>query len=81
MFAADTLSKLRELERESASTAPARSRSSRLMRLHHYRRSSALLEERLPDSPLVHELHDELAAFQHRPASSGGRGAPTRRAV
>jgi hypothetical protein len=45
----------------------------------HYQRSSALLEERQPESPLVRELHDELAALpcerampegpaeQHRP--------------
>ena len=32
-------------------------------RLRHYRRSLALLEERLPESPLVGELREELAAL------------------
>jgi hypothetical protein len=31
--------------------------------LKHYRRSLALLEERLPGSPLVRQLRDELATL------------------
>jgi (p)ppGpp synthase/HD superfamily hydrolase len=68
VFAADKLSKLRELRRETAAHARAdtrrgRVREPRARRLKHYRRSLALLEERLPGSPLVSELRDELAAL------------------
>jgi (p)ppGpp synthase/HD superfamily hydrolase len=64
LFAADKLSKVRELRRETeagsaAGRAPGESRS---RRFRHYQRSLALLEERLPESPLVGELHDELHA-------------------
>jgi (p)ppGpp synthase/HD superfamily hydrolase len=65
LFAADKLSKLRELRRETAvdsaaSAAPARVRELRARRVRHYQRSLALLEERLHDSPLVRELRGEL---------------------
>jgi HD domain len=68
LFAADKLSKLRELRRETAvdseaGATPGRVRELRARRLKHYRRSLALLEERLPESPLVRELRDELAAL------------------
>jgi hypothetical protein len=66
LFAADKLSKLRELRRETAvdstgSAAPAQVRQLRARRVRHYQRSLALLEERLHDSSLVRELRDELA--------------------
>jgi len=66
LFAADKLSKLRELRREAAvdstdSAAPGRVRELRARRLRHYQRSLALLEERLRDSPLVRQWRDELA--------------------
>lgn len=66
LFAADKLSKLRELRREAAvdstdTAAPSRVRELRARRLRHYQRSLALLEERLRDSPLVRQLRDELA--------------------
>jgi guanosine-3',5'-bis(diphosphate) 3'-pyrophosphohydrolase len=68
LFAADKLSKLRELRREAAvdsaaGAAPGRVRKLRARRLRHYRRSLALLEERIPESPLVKELRDELHAL------------------
>jgi hypothetical protein len=68
LFAADKLSKLRELRRETAvnyehSGGPGRVRELRARRLKHYQRSLALLEERLPESPLVRELRDELATM------------------
>jgi (p)ppGpp synthase/HD superfamily hydrolase len=68
LFAADKLSKLRELRRETAadsreSRTPRRVRKLRARRLRHYRRSLALLEERIPESPLVRELRDELHAL------------------
>jgi hypothetical protein len=74
LFAADKLSKLRELRRETLTGAedrgsPARPRELRVRRLRHYQRSLALLEERLPNSPLVNELRDELDGFlRERPA-------------
>jgi (p)ppGpp synthase/HD superfamily hydrolase len=65
LFAADKLSKLRELRRETAADprlnhAPVRVHQLRVRRLRHYNRSLALLEERLPESPIVRELHVEL---------------------
>ncbi len=70
LFAADKVSKLRELRRETAvdsrvSAAPGRVRRLRARRLRHYRRSLALLEERIPESPLVRELRNELNALLH----------------
>jgi (p)ppGpp synthase/HD superfamily hydrolase len=74
LFAADKLSKLRELRRENAvesngSAAPGRVRALRARRLKHYRRSLALLEERIPESSLVRELRDELDALPRDRAS------------
>ena len=68
LFAADKLSKLRELRREASAQsdgrpAPGRSREPRARRIRHYQRSLALLEERLPHSPLVGQLRDELRSF------------------
>jgi (p)ppGpp synthase/HD superfamily hydrolase len=68
LFAADKLSKVLELRRETAdqsedSTTPGRVRALRARRLTHYHRSLALLQERVPESPLVRELRDELAAL------------------
>jgi hypothetical protein len=73
LFAADKLSKLRELRREAVADAgdrgsAARPREPRVRRLRHYERSLALLEERLPSSPLVKELRDELhSLIRERP--------------
>jgi (p)ppGpp synthase/HD superfamily hydrolase len=68
LFAADKLSKLRELRRETTAQndgdpTQGRSREPRARRLRHYQRSLALLEERLPQSPLVAALRDELQSF------------------
>jgi hypothetical protein len=68
LFAADKLSKLRELRRETSvgpndGGAHATKREPRARRLRHYQRSLALLEERLPQSPLVGQLRDELRTF------------------
>ena len=65
LFAADKLSKVRELRRETAidydqRRAPGRLPELRARRLRRYERSRALLEERLPESPLVRELREEL---------------------
>lgn len=67
LFAADKLSKVRELRREraedSAGPPPGRVRELRARRLKHYQRSLALVEERLPEAPLVRELRAELRAL------------------
>ena len=66
LFAADKLSKVRELRREMAARTrlpgTTERREPRARRMRHYQRSLALLEERLPESPLVHGLRDELSA-------------------
>lgn len=63
VFAADKLSKLRELRlrrsRPAASTEPKTSRS-RQRKLTHYQRSAELLQELLPDSLLVKQLGLEI---------------------
>ncbi|MGZ6564551.1 MAG: HD domain-containing protein [Solirubrobacteraceae bacterium] len=79
LFAADKLSKLRELHRETVadnedSATPGRVRQLRARRLRHYQRSLALLEERLPESPLVLELRDELTALPHGRELLAGSG-------
>jgi len=52
---------------------PARTQL-RARRLKHYQRSLALLEERLPGSPLVTELRDELRLLaRERPALASAR--------
>jgi (p)ppGpp synthase/HD superfamily hydrolase len=79
LFAADKLSKLRELRRETESdddrsAASRRVRAMRARRLRHYQRSLALLEERLRNCSLVRELRDELRAFvAHRPVPALAR--------
>lgn len=79
LFAADKLSKLRELRRETEHDADTREtarpvRELRARRLRHYQRSLAMLEERLPESPLVGDLRNELAAFiGERPALLSAR--------
>lgn len=75
LFAADKLSKVRELRRETELGRDDRSGTSagapgpRARRVRHYQRSLALLEERLPESPLVRDLRDELRALvRERPS-------------
>jgi hypothetical protein len=75
LFAADKLSKVRELRREGAADLPSGVRRRlRVRRLDHYRRSLAVLEERLPDSPLVRALHDELHALMRERAAIPATG-------
>jgi (p)ppGpp synthase/HD superfamily hydrolase len=57
VFAADKLSRVRELRVDHASGLKPRSR-----KLRHYRLSLAMLQEHLPDSPLVAALAIELGA-------------------
>jgi (p)ppGpp synthase/HD superfamily hydrolase len=54
LFAADKVSKVRELQRAAGERRP------RNRRVAHYRRCLTLLQERLPDSPLVVQLDAEL---------------------
>jgi (p)ppGpp synthase/HD superfamily hydrolase len=68
LFAADKISKLRELRREAIGedqTDQTTSSVPRADRLRQYQGSLALLEERLPNSPLVHELRAELRDSLH----------------
>jgi hypothetical protein len=82
LFAADKLSKLRELRREQTIQRHAagltRTRALRARRLRHYQRSLALLQERLPDSPIVAELQVEVRGFpRERPALVSAHGGST----
>jgi len=77
LFAADKLSKVRELRRETTvdpndSAAPGRVRALRARRLKHYHLSLVLLEERQPDSPLVRQLRDEFTALTRERAMLTG---------
>jgi (p)ppGpp synthase/HD superfamily hydrolase len=63
IFAADKISKVREL-RDTARRA-ALDRDA-LARLEHYRESSEMLEALMPDSPLVAELKREMDALDRR---------------
>jgi HD domain len=74
LFAADKLSKLRELHRETMISRRARLPRSQARRLQHYQRSLVLLQERLPESPLVRDLHDELDSFLRERAMVSATG-------
>jgi (p)ppGpp synthase/HD superfamily hydrolase len=62
VFAADKISKVRELALEAPATSAARPRSpkSRQRRLAHYRSCLSMLQDRMPKSPLVKRLAAEL---------------------
>jgi hypothetical protein len=77
LFAADKISKARELRLKPLRGAGI-AKSDRSRRLAHYRRSLTLLREQLPDSPLVEELGGELTEVSRGPsadpcAASAGR--------
>jgi hypothetical protein len=65
LFAADKVSKARELRLHPVPVW-GRARRSWTRRLAHYDRCLSLLEQRLPASPLVAQLHAELAALPSR---------------
>jgi hypothetical protein len=70
VFAADKVSKVRELSRaRSPAKLPQR-------RLSHYRRCLELLERRLSDSPLVTQLRAELEKVLARPGVAPSALAP-----
>ncbi len=78
ILAADKISKVRELGRETADARGRRraiSSPSRLRRFAHYHECLQLLERHLPDSPLVANLRDEIErlpdVFSH-PALAAG---------
>ena len=62
VFAADKLSKVRELRLAGGSMTPAQRK-----KLNHYRRCLALLQEQLPGDALVVTLKHELDAFMSTP--------------
>ena len=78
LFAADKLSKARELHLEGrprpryARTGFRGIAPSRELRLTHYRHCLALLEDELPDSPFVGALGAELARAESTIQWSGG---------
>ncbi len=80
VFAADKISKVRELRLENARTRqPAACVPvSRDLRLAHHRRCLRLLEELLTDSPLVKQLRTELEATTTRRAT-GPAASPCNR--
>ena len=61
LFAADKVSKVRELRRAPPPRFALGQRRKRRRQLAHYRRSLTLLRARLPDSPLVEQLGGELS--------------------
>jgi (p)ppGpp synthase/HD superfamily hydrolase len=56
LFAADKLSKLRELPQHAGD-------EDLLHRIEHYRSCLRLLERHIPDCPLVHQLREEIGAI------------------
>ena len=78
LFAADKISRVRELRLEAARAHSSPERAARgparKRRLAHYQRCLALLQERLPDSPLVRQLEVEvkglLASSPPRPTTA-----------
>jgi (p)ppGpp synthase/HD superfamily hydrolase len=71
LFAADKLAKVRELRAEIAGQGDGAPPDSRGHQLAHLRGGLNLLEDALPDSPLVRELRQELETI--RDASSDRR--------
>jgi (p)ppGpp synthase/HD superfamily hydrolase len=71
VFAADKVSKVRELNQELRASGGPRSiataATSRHRRLDHYRQCLALLERLLPESPLVAQLRRELEDLSAAP--------------
>jgi hypothetical protein len=83
LFAADKISKVRELRRLDTTAAAQARRTPREhqtdeRRLAHYRECLTLLQERLPGSPLVRQLEAELRRFS-RDATHGQRARPRTR--
>jgi (p)ppGpp synthase/HD superfamily hydrolase len=72
VFAADKVSKARELRLKPPKFGPRAIRD-RHRRLVHYRRSLRLLRERLPDSPLVALLGAELAEVSRGPTGDASK--------
>jgi guanosine-3',5'-bis(diphosphate) 3'-pyrophosphohydrolase len=70
LFAADKISKARELRLEYVRPSRGAGRAS-TRRMTYYKRCLALLKERLPESPLVDQLDAELST--HRPAATTRR--------
>lgn len=72
VFAADKISKVRELSlepnRREQSTASATAPAAKQRRLAHYRRCLELLERLLSESPLVGQLRSELEKVTALPA-------------
>jgi (p)ppGpp synthase/HD superfamily hydrolase len=68
LFAADKVSKVRELRRAAGARRP------RNRRVAHYRHCLTLLQERLPDSQLVAQLDAELECLSREPRELAAAG-------
>jgi (p)ppGpp synthase/HD superfamily hydrolase len=73
LFAADKVCKVRELRARLAarSAGPEREDAELRAKLEHYERSLEMLEEKLPDHPLVRQLRFELEALHFFPPRGG----------
>jgi hypothetical protein len=60
VFAADKISKARELNLELATNREPIEKRTRAQRIDHYRQCLVIIEEHLADAPLVHQLEEEL---------------------
>lgn len=74
LFAADKISKARELRLKPLRGAGI-TKSDRRRRLAHYRRSLTLLREQLPGSPLVEQFADELSELSQGPSADSRAAA------
>lgn len=70
IFAADKLSKVREIRIRAACAVDERADSAIRGKLDHYRASHAMLERRLGDLPLIQALAFELEALRSLPPRS-----------
>lgn len=70
IFAADKLSKVREIRIRAACAVDERADSAIRVKLDHYRASHAMLERRLGDLPLIQALAFELEALRSLPPRS-----------
>ena len=76
VFAADKVSKVRELPVDPSATDSETSSRTRHRRLTHYRHCLEMLERHLADSLLVRQLRTELEA--RTPCPAAGPRSPTR---
>ncbi|WP_205695582.1 HD domain-containing protein [Conexibacter sp. SYSU D00693] len=72
VYAADKVAKARELRAEASHDPAGLGAESARLRLDHYRESLTLLEQAVPELPLVAQLRFEVWALEHLPPERGG---------